>query len=42
MLYRMYNMWAERHGYTVKLMDYLDGDEAGIKSATIMIEGENA
>ena len=42
MLYRMYNMWAERHGYAVKLMDYLDGDEAGIKSATIMIEGENA
>ena len=42
MLYRMYNMWAERHGYTVKLLDYLDGDDAGIKSATIMIEGENA
>ena len=42
MLYRMYNMWADRHGYTVKLMDYLDGDEAGIKSATILIEGENA
>lgn len=42
MLYRMYNMWAERHGYTVKLMDYLDGDEAGLKSATIMIEGDNA
>ena len=42
MLYRMYNMWAERHGYKVKVMDYLDGDEAGIKSATIMIEGENA
>ena len=42
MLYRMYNMWADRHGYTVKLMDYLVGDEAGIKSATIMIEGENA
>ena len=42
MLYRMYNMWADRHGYTVKLMDYLDGDEAGIKSAAIMIEGENA
>ena len=42
MLYRMYNMWADRHGYTVKLMDYLDGGEAGIKSATIMIEGENA
>ena len=42
MLYRMYNMWADRHGYKVKLMDYLDGDEAGLKSATIMIEGENA
>ena len=42
MLYRMYNMWADRHGYKVKVMDYLDGDEAGIKSATIMIEGENA
>ena len=42
MLYRMYNMWAERHGYKVKLMDYLDGDEAGLKSATIMIEGDNA
>ena len=39
MLYRMYNMWADRHGYKVKVMDYLDGDEAGIKSATIMIEG---
>ena len=42
MLYRMYNMWADSHGYKVKVMDYLDGDEAGIKSATIMIEGENA
>ena len=42
MLYRMYNMWAERHGYTVKLMDYLDGDEAGIKSASILVEGTNA
>lgn len=42
MLYRMYTRWAERHGYTVKLMDMLEGDEAGIKSATIMIEGENA
>ena len=42
MLYRMYNMWADRHGYKVRVMDYLDGDEAGIKSATIMIEGENA
>ena len=42
MLYRMYNMWAERHGYKVTLMDYLDGDDAGIKSASILIEGENA
>lgn len=42
MLYRMYNMWAERHGFGLKVLDYLDGDEAGIKSATIMIEGENA
>ena len=42
MLYRMYNMWADRHGYKVRVMDYLDGDEAGIKSATIMIEGDNA
>ena len=42
MLYRMYNMWADKHGYKVKLMDYLDGDEAGLKSATIIIEGENA
>ena len=42
MLYRMYNMWADRHGYKVRVMDYLDGDEAGLKSATIMIEGENA
>jgi len=42
MLYRMYNMWADRHGYKVKVMDYLEGDEAGLKSATIMIEGDNA
>ncbi len=42
MLYRMYSMWADRHGYKLKVMDYLDGDEAGLKSATIMIEGENA
>jgi peptide chain release factor 2 len=42
MLYRMYTRWAERHGFTVKVMDYLDGEEAGIKSATILIEGENA
>lgn len=42
MLYRMYTRWAERHGYTVKLLDWLDGDEAGLKSATILIEGTNA
>ena len=42
MLYRMYSMWADRHGYKTRVMDYLDGDEAGIKSATLMIEGENA
>ena len=42
MLYRMYTRWAERHGFTYKVMDYQEGDEAGIKSATIMIEGENA
>lgn len=38
----MYTRWAERHGYTYQLMDYEAGDEAGIKSATILIEGENA
>ncbi len=42
MLYRMYNHWAERHGYKVKLLDYLDGDEAGLKSASLLIEGQNA
>lgn len=42
MLYRMYNHWAERHDYKVTLMDYLDGDDAGLKSASILIEGENA
>ena len=42
MLYRMYTRWAERHDYTYQVVDYLEGDEAGIKSATIMIEGENA
>jgi peptide chain release factor 2 len=42
MLYRMYTRWAERHGYKCTLMDWQDGDEAGIKSATIKIEGENA
>ena len=42
MLFRMYQHWADRHGFTCKTLDYLDGDEAGIKSATIAIEGENA
>ncbi len=42
MLYRMYHKWADRHGFKVKLLDYLDGDEAGLKSASILIEGENA
>ncbi|MCR5689184.1 MAG: peptide chain release factor 2 [Clostridiales bacterium] len=42
MLYRMYNRWAERHGFKVSLLDMLDGDEAGIKSASLLIEGENA
>ena len=42
MLYRMYTRWGERHGYNVKLIDWLDGEEAGLKSATILIEGENA
>lgn len=42
MLYRMYTRWAEAHGFTYKIMDYLDGDEAGLKSASILIEGPNA
>jgi len=42
MLYRMYTRWAERHGFTYQILDYEDGDEAGIKSASISIEGENA
>ena len=42
MLYRMYTRWAERHGFTYKIMDYLEGEEAGLKSADILIEGENA
>ncbi len=42
MLMRMYTRWAERHGFECKVADVADGDEAGIKSATIMIEGENA
>ena len=42
MLYRMYTMWTDRHGYKYTLLDYQDGEEAGIKSATIKIEGDNA
>ncbi len=42
MLYRMYTRWAECHGYKYTIVDYLDGDEAGMKSAVITIEGENA
>ncbi len=42
MLYRMYTRWTERHGYKYTILDYQDGEEAGIKSATIKIEGENA
>ena len=42
MLYRMYTRWAERHGFTLKVLDYLEGDEAGIKSVTIEIDGEYA
>ena len=42
MLYRMYTRWTERHGFEYKIMDYQEGDEAGLKSASIMVEGENA
>ncbi len=42
MLYRMYTRWGEKHGYNVKLLDWLDGEEAGLKSATVLIEGTNA
>lgn len=42
MLYRMITRWGESHGYNVKLLDWLDGEEAGLKSATIMVEGINA
>ena len=42
MLYRMYTRWAERHGFTYKILDYQEGEEAGLKSADISIEGENA
>ncbi len=42
MLYRMYTRWAERRGFTVDVLDFLDGDEAGIKSVTFQVNGENA
>ncbi len=42
MLVRMYTRWTERHGFKVQMLDFLDGDEAGLKSATLLIEGENA
>ncbi len=42
MLYRMYTRWATAHNFKVKEIDYLDGDEAGLKSAVLLIEGENA
>ncbi len=42
MLYRMYCMFAERRGFKLKVLDYLDGDEAGIKSVSFLVEGENA
>lgn len=42
MLYRMYTRWAQNKGYSLEVLDYLDGDEAGIKSITIKVEGENA
>lgn len=42
MLYRMYTRWAERKGYSIEVLDYLDGDEAGIKSVTFQVNGPNA
>ncbi|WP_249308721.1 peptide chain release factor 2 [Jingyaoa shaoxingensis] len=42
MLYRMYTRWADKKGYEVEVIDYLDGDEAGIKSVTFEVRGENA
>ena len=42
MLYRMYSRWAERHDFKVKTLDYLVGEEAGLKSAVILVEGLNA
>ena len=42
MLLRMYTRWAERHGFKVKILDILDGEEAGVKSASVLVEGMNA
>ncbi len=42
MLYRMYTRWAERKGLSIDVLDFLDGDEAGIKSVTFQVNGENA
>lgn len=42
MLLRMYTRWSEEHGYKVEILDYLDGDEAGLKSVTLLIKGHNA
>ncbi len=42
MLYRMYTRWAERKGFAIEVLDYLDGDEAGIKSVTFQVNGINA
>lgn len=42
MLYRMYTRWAEKKGFQIEVLDYLDGEEAGIKSVTFQVNGENA
>ena len=42
MLYRMYTRWAQSHEYSIEVLDYLEGDEAGIKSVTVQISGINA
>ncbi len=42
MLYRMYTRWAEKRGFSLEVLDYLDGEEAGIKSVTFQVNGENA
>ena len=42
MLYRMYGKWCNKNGFDLKELDYLEGDEAGIKSVTALISGENA